>query len=431
MSQRRIPQTVGFVILVVSLVGIVLSAVALYTHIGSVVSQGAYQSFCNVGEQFNCDKVNTSAWSKLFGIPLGSYGFVFFGIIFFLAFAFLGLQSVLVANVLLVFALFAASFSIFLFFISKFAVGTFCLLCIGLYLVSFIILLSALFLNSSQSFLVKLQQGIKGIILFPVTFFSLKGSSAVVSTLGVVFFACLIFGIDTLNAHFEKSFRKATVGQVLTVQNQEQSDLFLQWQQTPPETFSLVEQQGAVSDFSHGPSTAPVTIVEFSDLQCPACQHAATVLEELVARHPGKIRLIYKHYPLDSTCNTAMPRSIHQYACLAATLAQCSGAQGRFWESIDLLFGWDYHSAPPLLEDVKKALLQEFAKISLDVSEVQRCLDQGLAAQKVANDVELGNKLGITGTPTLWINGKRLPRFKEDILEQVVNSILDSAKGNQ
>lgn len=430
MSQRRIPQTVGFLILVVSLVGIVLSAAALYTHIGSIVSQGAYQSFCNVGEQFNCDKVNTSAWSQLFGIPLGSYGFVFFGVIFFLAFAFLGLQSILVANAVLVFALFAAGFSIFLFFISKFVIGTFCLLCIGLYAVSFIILLSALFLNPAQPFLVKVLQGIKGIIAFPAAFFSFKGSSAVVSTIGLVFFACLIFAIDTLDAHFEKSFRRSVAGQVLTPQNNEEIDLFRQWQQTPPESFTLAEQQGAASDFSHGPSSAPVTIIEFSDLQCPACQHAAAVLEELVARHPGKIRLIYKHYPLDSSCNTAMPRSIHQYACLAATLAQCSGAQGRFWESIDLLFAWDYHSAPQHGEEVKRALLQEFTKIGLDSVEAERCLEQGLAARKVADDVELGNKLGITGTPTLWINGKRLPRFKEDTLEQVVNSILDSAKGN-
>jgi protein-disulfide isomerase len=140
-----------------------------------------------------------------------------------------------------------------------------------------------------------------------------------------------------------------------------------------------------------GPDNALVTIVEFSDFQCPYCQQSVSVLKEIRHMYGEKIRLVYRDYPGPN----------HPYAPQAAEAAQCAGEQGKFWEYHDLLFdrqssgkGWDF-----------VALAKE---VGLQQETFDTCLESGRFREEITKDLQDGLKLGITSTPTFFINGRPL-----------------------
>ncbi len=142
---------------------------------------------------------------------------------------------------------------------------------------------------------------------------------------------------------------------------------------------------------SIGPDNAPVTIVEFSDFQCPYCQKSAGVMKELRRLYGEKVRLVYRDYPGPN----------HPHAPQAAEAAQCAGEQGKFWEYHDLLFGrqapgkgWDF-----------PALAKE---LGLRQDTFTTCITTGRYREEVIKDLQDGMKLGITSTPTFFINGRPL-----------------------
>jgi protein-disulfide isomerase len=144
-------------------------------------------------------------------------------------------------------------------------------------------------------------------------------------------------------------------------------------------------------DPSIGPVDAPVTIVAFSDFQCPYCQKSVGVLKELRRLYGEKIRLVYRVYPGPN----------HPYAPQAAEAAQCAGEQSRFWEYHDILFdrqtpgkGWDF-----------PALAKE---LGLQPDTFATCLNTGRYREEVAKDLHDGFTLGITSAPTFFINGRPL-----------------------
>ena len=81
-----------------------------------------------------------------------------------------------------------------------------------------------------------------------------------------------------------------------------------------------------------------VTIIEFSDYECPYCRQAHTQMRDLLERFPTRLRLVHRHYPLDGSCNSSIKARMHENACFAATVAECAGRQDRFWQANDYLF---------------------------------------------------------------------------------------------
>jgi len=150
--------------------------------------------------------------------------------------------------------------------------------------------------------------------------------------------------------------------------------------------------------FARGPKDAPVTIVEFSDFQCPFCGRAAKDLRELVGASP-EVTLVFRHFPLDTSCNANVQRPMHANACLAAYAAECAGKQGHFWEYHDILF----ENGERLGRD---ALVTYAQRIGLDTSAFERCLEDPATRARVAADVEAATRAGVNSTPTLFINGR-------------------------
>ena len=148
-----------------------------------------------------------------------------------------------------------------------------------------------------------------------------------------------------------------------------------------------VSAEGA---FAQGPKDAPVTIVEFSDFQCPYCSRVVGTLKEVLRLYPKQVRLAFRDFPIPS---------LHPKAPKAAEAARCAGERGKFWEYHDLLFE---SQAQATTADFKRFAEQ----LKLDANSFATCLDSGKHAAAVAADVQEGTRLGITGTPTFFINGR-------------------------
>ena len=151
-----------------------------------------------------------------------------------------------------------------------------------------------------------------------------------------------------------------------------------------------------LSSPSLGPMDAPVTLVEFSDFQCPYCARLAPVVKRIADEYPGQVRVVFRQFPL---------RSIHAHAQKAAEASLCAFDQDRFWEMHDALFG-----------DIKKLgpndLTARAKKLNLDLEAFNQCLDSGKYAATVQQDLEDGMAAGVSGTPAVYVNGRVLKGSK-------------------
>jgi Na+/H+ antiporter NhaA len=143
-------------------------------------------------------------------------------------------------------------------------------------------------------------------------------------------------------------------------------------------------------DHVRGPQDAPVTVLEYGDLQCPYCGQAEAVIRELLAGR-GDIRYVWRHLPLSD---------VHPDAQLAAEAAEAAARQGAFWPMHDLLFG---HQDALRTGD----LIRYAGELGLDVERFRRDLRSHAGAARVAEDVDSADLSGVSGTPTFFINGRR------------------------
>jgi protein-disulfide isomerase len=141
-----------------------------------------------------------------------------------------------------------------------------------------------------------------------------------------------------------------------------------------------------------GPVDAPVTIVEFSDFHCPYCKRVLPSLTELRSLFGDKVKLVFRDFPLDR---------LHPQARGPAEAARCAHDQNKFWKYHDVLFA----NAPQAGLEQLKAYAEQ---VGLDVVAFERCLTSGKHAAGVQRDVDEGNRLGVSGTPAFFINGRPL-----------------------
>lgn len=143
---------------------------------------------------------------------------------------------------------------------------------------------------------------------------------------------------------------------------------------------------------ARGPVTAPVTIIKFEDFHCPYCRRAHATLQTLQTRYGDKLRIVHRDLPLEG---------LHPGATQSHLAARCAGEQGKFWEFQDKL----YEVPPKPTPDQLKAVAQQ---IGLDLPAFESCFAANKYEAAIAKDFEEGEALGITGTPTFFINGRML-----------------------
>ena len=143
-----------------------------------------------------------------------------------------------------------------------------------------------------------------------------------------------------------------------------------------------------------GPVDAKVLIVEFSDFQCPACRYAEPMLRQLLALDEGKVRFVFKNFPLP----------MHQWAKNGAVAAECAGRQGKFWEYHDRLYDKQEEWTNAKADDFLAGYAQD---LKLDVPAWKACVHDPATTAAIASDVKDGADAWIGSTPTFFIDGRR------------------------
>lgn len=173
-----------------------------------------------------------------------------------------------------------------------------------------------------------------------------------------------------------------------------------------PET--IAQNISTDDDPSQGAATAPVTIVMFSDFQCPACAAAHPVLKNVIAEYKDKVRFVVRDYPLVS---------IHENAFLAAQAANAANAQGKFFEYVELLYNNQ--------DKLDNASLKEFAtKLGLDRKKFDADLDGEKYADEVRKDMADGATYSVNSTPTIFINGIKIRNNSAEEFKQTIERAL-------
>ncbi len=388
--------------------GIVLGAYLVF-HTTSV--QGGFhtgESVCNLGGSFNCDEVAASKYSKFLGLQVAALGLWYY--LCFLGLLFLCKEEQTQAestrvDLFLVYALLSLPLTLYLGVMSLLKIGYVCIFCLLTYLIN--ILLVVVFSRAPSpktSFTERMSSGVSQLLNL---FFSSKtpGSTSALAWILFLITGFVSLGLPNALEHYYFLPRAEELADRAYLQS-----FITDWQ--AEEEQELLADQAIGKDFVLGPDSAPLQLVEFSDFQCPYCKRASHTFKPLIEQFKGKVQLVFKNYPLDSECNSNIEEGGHAYACQAAMVARCAGAQGDefFWKAHDAIFAMDaYDWSFEALMDIPPA-------IGLDLAQFDTCLSDPGTKDRIVADIEAGDAAGVEGTPSVFLNGKRL---KFSGLEQI------------
>ncbi len=396
------------VVVIAALFGAALSILSTTQHLRIQREGLIEESFCAVSETINCDIVNASSYSEFLGVPIAWWGLCYYLLIGGMAlFALLSRRdrraTVAVAWFL---SLGGIAYSAFLAYISFFVLGVLCIECLGMYAAN-IAFAIALF--------VALGVPLGGIVRFVIDYLkalfgrpsNLPFKPKVVSHAIAV---ALVYGLGwlvILNILSDMGVRQGPTVDELTNAFFQQSlhDI-------------TVDPEWAV----WGNPNAKVTIVEFSEYQCPFCRLSAFNVKPYLQQFKDDVRYYFVNFPLDSACNDQMSRPMHPLACFAGKAAICAQERGDFWSFHDELF----RNQRELSRDFILGLAE---KRGWDRDEFLACIDSPEVDARIKRELAEGHKIYVTGTPTLFLDGRKLKYWRNpQFVQQVVREEIKRAK---
>jgi protein-disulfide isomerase/uncharacterized membrane protein len=362
--------------LAVALLGAALSGLTLLVHDRLAAGTG-YTSFCNFGGVVNCDVVLGSRYSVMLGVPVPAWGLAAF-----LLGAAAALPGALGAGAggladLLLLALASGGLGFALVLaVAMASLRHLCLLCLGLDVIVLTWFLAVAPLASRFD---------------PTARAGWWRRRAVARAMAAAGLVVAVAGGTWAAVH-----GPAVVSSLAEVRARDPK--FYDWYTSLP-VRPIGDLVGDDCPRKGAPG-ARVSIVEFSDFQCPFCVQAFRDLRDLV-RGRQDVSLVFRHYPLDAACNSHVRQSMHPDACLAACAAECARRQGRFWEYHDVLFENNEH-----LE--RESLFRYAREMDLDLGAFRACLDDPATRARIGQDVEAGTRAGVNSTPTIFFNGRAI-----------------------
>ncbi len=153
----------------------------------------------------------------------------------------------------------------------------------------------------------------------------------------------------------------------------------------------------SVEDHLRGAKDAPLTLVEFGDFQCPACGAYESIVRQVLADNTGKVKIVFKHFPLTS---------IHRNALLSAKASEAASLQGKFWEMHDMLYDKQSEWGESLM--ARDLILNYATTLRLDLTKFKADLENKAIEEKILAQLREGTRLGVQGTPTFYLNGVKL-----------------------
>ena len=364
--------------LLLSLIGLGLAGYLFYLHVGLLRGELLGGAVCGGSGVFNCHAVTAGPWGSFLGMPLVLWGLLGYLAIF--ALALLAQQSpdwsLHALTLIAVLALAFVAIDLVLFGLMAFVIRFYCLFCLLTYAVNLSLLVVAVRALGLSWPNVFGQAGSAMGALAPSR--ARPAATLFWGMMGIAVAA--VVGLDTATTF-------ATRGSVPG------RDQLRQFVSTQPRATPDI-----TGDPRHGPPNAKITLVEFSDFLCPSCQRASQLNAIILANHRHDTALVFKHYPLDTSCNSAISRMVHPGACTIAAASECLHQQGKFWPFHDLVF-----------ERVRaydvKGIEEDVRQLGADVTRFRACMDAGQGLEAVKRDIAEGAKLGVSSTPTFLING--------------------------
>ncbi len=166
-------------------------------------------------------------------------------------------------------------------------------------------------------------------------------------------------------------------------------------------------------DIVKGFKSAPLTLIEYSDFQCPACRVQNGMIQSAWKDVRRKVKLVYRHFPLTR---------IHPHAMLAAHYTEAANRQGKFWEMHDLLF--DNQAIWSKLDDPREQFDQYASQLGLDLDKLKQDMESDVVKDKISADIASARKAGVSSTPTLFLEGELLSniRGRESFIDAIENA---------
>jgi len=344
------------------------------------------QSLCNINAKFDCDAVSASAYSTFLNVPLSIWGAVTNGILFLLI-----LITWLewtdnperMRRTTLALSGFSLLASVVMGSISLIFMHNYCLFCIGLYVLSAFTFFSFRgtlrepFWSKFKSDLPKLFQESQGLVVF-------------VAAIPVLAFLMHMF--------FMQNMGDSKVTEVV-------EDSIREWQASPQNDFV------AKPSMTLGPNReqAALTLVEFADFRCSHCKAASYTLGAFVKSHPD-VRLEFYAFPLDGECNEKI-QGANGISCRLAGAAYCAETLGKGWDALHILFA-DQENILKIstATELDGVLAKHFNQLGVNWEAITRCLQDESTKDAIRTQAKQGNLVNVRGTPTIFANGRLLPR---------------------
>lgn len=361
-----------------ALIGLAVSVLIAVVH-SRLATDVNYASFCNVSATVNCDVVLGSRYARLGGVAVSTWAMLYY-------LSVLGFASGMalserarwreqLATINLAAAVWGVLFSAYMAIIAFAVLHTVCAMCSALYLVNIALFLAAWRLRARARVIGRRQVAGRD-----------RQDRAVLIGTGIA--ALVLIGA----AGWEAFGGGVRVTDAATIARQRPD--FYRWYLAQP-LVSLPPD----GTHARGNAAAAVTIVEFSDFECSHCAAFHESVESVLRRLGQSVRVVFRHFPLDSACNPKVSGALHPNACLAAVAAECAAEQEKFWQYHDVLFEHQQQLARPFL-------IEYASRLGLDVPRFTACLGSESARQRVQSDAQQGAALDIDSTPTLIINGR-------------------------
>lgn len=358
---------------------------AQHTRLKSGIQESA--SFCTLGKYADCDVVNASRYSEIAGVPLAAIGALFYFVC--LCLSVIGPRSdrnFSKAQQLLGWLSFASlGADLAMLLLQLFVLQTICLVCTFTYLCS-----AGIFVSSLRLFEPAGGNRLKA--LFSRRVPSLKLTRPALASMAVALTAFV-----TLLLLLPSQYRLR--GESYELMQSALQQFYGGWKNLPAKKIAVDS-----TDAVFGNPDAKIQFVEFSDFQCPHCRRAAFTLHTALKPLKNRVRLTFKHFPLDSSCNPAMQYQMHPHACSLARLAICANTKGKFWEFHDTIFmRLSEEEVASGITDLTPKLTAIFSK-----EEIDACLKDPKSLAQVKQDIQVGTATAIAGTPAVYLNGKHV-----------------------
>ncbi len=429
-------------VVALSLAGLALAYLLLLQHHGE--SSGAHAVAAVCGEGGGCDQVNASSYSQLAGVPLAGFGLLFYASML----ALLGIAAVAdddtraaAAVVALAGFALALAIDVVLFAVQAFAIHAYCKLCLATYAVN---AASIALLAPARAWAPRVRAGLQS----PLGRLLVAGWLAATVLAGAAVAAgeaglrareaqrqAQLLGVPTAGPAPTTTMTPATLAPQQPGESnddavarykdaaQKAEDRAKRLQDTLDDPVKLSQYQDAKAsrdfdeakvqkvDLSNAPSkgaaNGPITVVEYSDFLCPWCRNLAMAFANYLPQSGNRVTIYFKEYPLDQSCNANIHASVHSGSCWMALGGICAQEQSKFWTYHDKVF-----SGPPE-NPHRDDVLRIATEIGLNVPAFEACLAAPKTTERLKADIAEGKQIDVTGTPTLLINGKKLPRLND------------------